>query len=396
MYDTACLSYLSLTTMHHTLRLLHFADLHLDSAFSVDDLTTDSGIWRRADLRATLGRILTTARERRVDAVTIGGDLYDQDYALPDTGEFLAQQFARLTPMRVFVAPGEHDPYTTRSLYALTRWPSNVHIFTQSQLTPVQLTSDVQLWSAAHPAPQDNRAVERVRVNQPGINLLLLHAAERDDATSGAEAHFVVDASSVHNAGFDFALLGHRHTAWVWPDEAPRCVYPGSPEPLCWDESGGGHSVVLLTVDESQVHPEQTPIAQWRYWITEVDLAECAGPDEVNQRIQRSLSAAPGGPDERLICRVILTGVPSFDLDCDAIASALETKAHTQLKARLALRHDLDQLAAEQTVRGLLVRRFQTQLAEARDPEDRRAILKALALALDALDGRQVRPYEVA
>jgi len=379
-----------------TYRILHLSDLHLDASFAADGVTSGVGDWRRSDLRATIGRILALARERRVDAVTIGGDLYDQEYVLPDTGEFLAQQFARLAPMRVCIAPGEHDPYTTRSLYALTRWPANVHIFAQSQLDPVQLAPDMHLWGAAHPAPQDNRVVERARMNEPGINLLLLHAAERAGASSGAEAHFTVDASSVQNAGFDFALLGHRHTAKMWPGETPCCVYPGSPEPLCWDESGGGHNVVLLTVDENQVHPEQLPIAQWRYWTTEVDLAECAGPDEVNQCIQRSLSAAPGGPDERLICRVILTGVPSFDLDCDAIASALETKAHTQLKARLALRHDLDQLAAEQTVRGLLVRRFQTQLAEARDPEDRRAILKALALALDALDGRQVRPNEVA
>lgn len=377
-------------------RILHSSDLHLDASFAADGITSDIGAWRRADLRATLGRILTTARERRVDAVTIGGDLYDQDYALPDTGEFLAQQFARLTPMRVFVAPGEHDPYTTRSLYALTRWPSNVHIFTQSQLTPVQLTSDVQLWSAAHPAPQDNRAVERVRVNQPGINLLLLHAAERDDATSGAEAHFVVDASSVHNAGFDFALLGHRHTAWVWPDEAPRCVYPGSPEPLCWNESGGGHNIVLLTVDRDQIRLEQIPVSQWRYWTAEVDLTDCYGPDEATQRIHHALSAAPGGPDERLICRVMLTGSPGFDLGLTALANVLEEKAHIQLRTRMALGRDLDQLATEQTVRGLLVRRFQVRLNEAHTPGERQATLKALALALDALDGRQVRPYEVA
>lgn len=377
-------------------RILHLSDLHLDASFVADGITSDVGAWRRADLRATLGRILTIARERRVDAVAIGGDLYDQDYVLPDTGEFLAQQFARLAPMRVFVAPGEHDPYTTRSLYALTRWPSNVHIFTQSQLTPVQLIPDVQLWGAAYPAPQDNRAVERVRVDQPGTNLLLLHAAERDGARSGVEAHFVVDVSSVHNAGFDFALLGHRHTARVWPDEAPRCVYPGSPEPLCWDESEGGHNVVLLTIDGGQIHFEQIPISQWRYWATEVDLTDCGGPDAATQRIRHALSAAPGGPDEWAICKVILTGLPGFDLDCAAIAIELETKAHVEIKARLTFRYDLDQLAAEQTVRGLLVRRFQTRFAETRDPGDRQATLKALALALDALDGRQVRPYEIA
>lgn len=377
-------------------QLLHFSDLHLDASFAADGIASSVGDWRRSDLRATVGRILALARERRVDAITIAGDLYDQDYALSDTGELLAQQFTRLAPMQVFIAPGEKDPYTTRSLYALTCWPSNVHIFTQAQLSPVQLAPDVHLWGAAHPAPQENRTVERARVGQPGINILLLHAAKRDEAKSGAEAHFVVDASSVQNAGFDFALLGHRHTARIWPDEAPCCVYPGSPEPLCREEADGEHGVVLLMVDGGQIHFEQIPISQWRYCTPKADLTDCHTLEEAIKRIHRSLSAAPGGTDERLICRVILTGLPSFDLDCAALASGLETKAHVQLQTRLALRYDLDQLAAEQTVRGLLVRRFQTRLAEARDSASRQVTLKALALALDALDGRQVRPYEVA
>ena len=377
-------------------QLLHFSDLHLDASFAADGSTAQVGAWRRADLRATLGRVLALARERRVDAITIAGDLYEQEYALPDTGEFLAQQFARLTPIRVFVAPGKHDPLTTRSLYALTRWSPNVHIFSQGQLAPLELAPDVHLWGAAHPAAQDNRAVERTRVNRSGINILLLHASESSGTKSAAEAHFIVDAEAVRNAGFDFALLGHRHTARAWPDEAPCCAYPGSPEPLCWDEADGGHGVGLLTIDEGQVRFEQIPISQWRYWATEAELTDCHSLEEALKRIHRSLSIAPGGPDERLICRVTLTGSPDFDLDLTTLARALEVRAHVQLKARLALGRDLEQLAAEQTVRGLLVRRFQARPASARDPEERRATPKALALALDALEGRQVRPHEIA
>lgn len=91
-----------------------------------------------------------------------------------------------------------------------------------------------------------------------------------------------------------------------------------------------------------------------------------------------------------------LTGVPGFELDVSALEGVLETKAHVQLKTRLAFNYDLQQLATEQTVRGLLVRRFQARLDEIHNSEERQATLKALALVLDALDGKQVRPYEVA
>lgn len=377
-------------------QLLHLSDLHLDASFAADGSALSVSNWRRSDLRATLGRILTMAREHRVDAITIAGDLYDQEHALPDTGEFLAQKFAQLASIRVFIAPGEHDPYTVRSLYALTRWPPNVHIFTQGQLAPAELAPDVHLWGAAHPTTLDNRPLERFRVDQPGINILLLHAAEKTALQAGTAAYFIVAAETVRKVGLDFALLGYLHTAQAWPEEAPCCVYPGSSEPLCWDEAGGGHGVVLLTIDEGEVRFEQIPISQWRYWATEVELTDCHSLEEALKRIYRSLSTAPGGPDERLICRVTLTGTPGFDLDLTVLASVLETKAHVQLRTRLALGRDLEQLAGEQTVRGLLTRRFQARLAGARDPQERQAILKALAVALDALEGRQVRSHEVA
>ena len=129
-------------------RLLHFSDLHLDASFAADGVSSAVGDWRRSDLRAALARILALARDQRVDAVTIAGDLYDERTAMPDTGDFLAQQFARLGNIPVVIAPGHSDPYTARSLYALTRWPSNVHIFA-NELTAVRLAPDIDLWGAS-------------------------------------------------------------------------------------------------------------------------------------------------------------------------------------------------------------------------------------------------------
>ena len=42
-------------------------------------------------------------------AVTIGGDLYEHERAGVDTGRFLADTFASWQPMRVLIAPGNHD-----------------------------------------------------------------------------------------------------------------------------------------------------------------------------------------------------------------------------------------------------------------------------------------------
>lgn len=48
--------------------------------------------------------------EQRVDALTCGGDLYEQERFTPDTAEFLSSTFAELAPLRVFLAPGNPEP----------------------------------------------------------------------------------------------------------------------------------------------------------------------------------------------------------------------------------------------------------------------------------------------
>ena len=40
---------------------------------------------------------------------------------------------------QVFIAPGNHDFYSPRSIYAGTRWPENVHIFSTVQVESVEL-----------------------------------------------------------------------------------------------------------------------------------------------------------------------------------------------------------------------------------------------------------------
>jgi exonuclease SbcD len=374
--------------------ILHCSDLHLDASFASGGIPASAGAWRRADLRATLGRILTLARERQVDAVTIAGDLYEQDYVLPDTADFLAQQFARLLPVRVFIAPGERDALTSDSLYSLTRWPGNVKIFSQGQLSPEPLVRGLTLWGAACPPPRGDRALKGFNVQGDGTHLLLLHAA----VTGQREAEpgvFLVDATAVQKAGFSFALLGHCHSARMWPEDAPCCAYPGSPEPLGRDEAQGTHEVVLLSIGERGCQTERFPIGQWRYTHLQVDLTSCQSVSEATLRVRQGIEAKPGDNAESVTFDVSLTGRLEFDLSLAELAAQIETRAAVQYELGLSIPYDLDRLAQEETVRGLLARRFQKRLAGAISSEDRLLSQDALFSALRALERKQVNPDEI-
>jgi DNA repair exonuclease SbcCD nuclease subunit len=374
------------------LRILHFSDLHLESSFAMGGLPSSIGSWRRADLRATLGRILSLARERKVDAVTIAGDLYEQDYAPPDTADFLEQQFARLAPIRVFITPGEHDPYTQDSIYALARWPENVTIFSERKLSAVELAPGISLWGAACPPARRHRTLDGFTVDRDGVNLLLLHAAH---TTTDDKTLFSVDAKAILASGFAFALLGHRHAGQIWPEDSAVCAYPGSPEPLVAEEMDGAHQVVLLNIQDGLCTPKPISTSQWNYLSLRVGLSDCESIEEAANLIEQSLQTSPNGDDERAIYRVTLTGLPAFTVDLDDLAAQMKTKAYLHYEAGLALPYNLEQLAQEQTVRGMLIRRFQARIEGAKSLRERTMAESALLCALRVLEGRQVGLDEI-
>lgn len=377
-------------------QILHFADLHLDTAFTADKLPSKVGAWRRDDLRATLGRILTLARERRVDAVTIAGDLYDQAYAMPELAEYLRQQFTRLAPIPVFIAPGQHDPYLNESLYTLTDWPDNVTIFSQGKLSSITIGPGIFLWGAACPPRREYRTLAGFQVAQSGINLLLLHALPIEQAEESEQTTFLINEAALQQAGFNAALLGGLHQGLFQLDELSNCLYPGSPEPLTAQEAGGGHHLILLKIDGDHCKPELIPVCQWHYRSFRIDLTQCETMPDAVKQVEQALQNLGEQLDERLIVHIIFNGSPGFDLDVESLTEAIDTKAHLTYETRLLLPYDLERLTQEATVRGLLVRRFQEQIEQGQTGQERSDLLNALYLALQAFEGRQVLPfYEV-
>jgi DNA repair exonuclease SbcCD nuclease subunit len=68
-----------------TYTILHLADLHLDVQFRDLSRAPKVANARREALRSALKRALALARTQQVDAVTIGGDLYEAEHISADT-----------------------------------------------------------------------------------------------------------------------------------------------------------------------------------------------------------------------------------------------------------------------------------------------------------------------
>ena len=95
---------------HRIVKIVFFADLHLDAPFAWLGGSQLAARRRRQSLRDTLGTIIRLADVIHADALLCGGDLFEQARSprhrrVPGAGVRGAE------PIRVFLAPGNHDWY---------------------------------------------------------------------------------------------------------------------------------------------------------------------------------------------------------------------------------------------------------------------------------------------
>ena len=76
------------------IKLLHAADLHLDSPF--EGLGGEKAMRRRAEQRQLLYGIAQLAERESADMILLAGDLLDSDTAYAETAEDIAKAFGSL------------------------------------------------------------------------------------------------------------------------------------------------------------------------------------------------------------------------------------------------------------------------------------------------------------
>lgn len=288
---------------------LHAADLHLDSPLRGLDAAAPAERIRDAS-RQALANLVTLAEERRVAFVLLAGDLYDGDWKDWRTGQFLAQQLARLTRagIEVVAISGNHDaeqvltkklsiPGMMRAARPETRRlrGAPVAVHGQSFATPA-VTDNLAL---AYPEPVDGL-----------FNIGLLHTA----CGSGEHANYApCSVADLARRGYDYWALGHVHTRSVLSED-PWVVFPGNIQGRHVKEEGS-KGATLVTVDGRRVLLQHEPLDVLRWLRLDVDATGAAGTEAALERVRLALDMAVLQAEERMLAvRVTLRG------DCPAHA----------------------------------------------------------------------------
>ncbi len=360
------------------MRLLLFSDLHLETPFAWAPPAV--GRARRRALVEVLHRVVALADELDVDALLCGGDLYEHELAGEPTGRLLAEAFAGLG-RPVLLAPGNHDWFGPSSLYARTRWPSTVHVFSELRLRPHVLVEGLTVWGAAHLAPAGTPGfLDGFRVDRGGVNLGLFHATLEGPVPSASPLpHAPFRVPQIAASGLHHALLGHIHT----PADGELHTYPGNPEPLTFGERGERGAVLVEVAPDGGVRRRRHGVAVTEVYDVELDVTGAVSGSDVLTSAEALLAPLMGcvrvtlvgelDPGGGVSPEALLTDVPLVGRHLEAVVVRA---------GALSPGFDVEALASEPTVRGAFVRDV---LGSDLEPLLRRRVL---VTGLRALDGR--------
>ncbi len=361
-----------------TLKLLHAADLHLDSPF--EGLSSGKAAMRRSEQRELLGRLAALVGREGVQLVLLPGDLLDSDNSYYETGEELIRCLTQMA-VPVFIAPGNHDYYAPRSPWARLKLPGNVRVFTENEIQGYTLRNlGVRVYGAAFTEKHSGPLLKNFRApREEGVfNLLCLHGElGRPDSP-----YDPISEAALAESGIDYAALGHIHKAsGLLRAGSTWYSWPGCPEGRGFDETGE-KTVSIVTLDGSLCELRTVCIAKRRYEIVRLDME---GEDP--------LLAIPSRlPDDTVgdVYRIVLTGETDAPPDLRRLYENLSDMFfELQLRDETRLRRSVWDSAGEDTLRGLFLSRLRERFEKAHSEEERIRVEQAARWGLAALDNAE-------
>jgi len=363
-------------------RVLHTADLHLESPFAWSGADRQRGKLRRAELKETFSAIIDLADKEQVQVLLIAGDLFEHQHATRATAQFLDGQFRRIPDTRIFISPGNHDPYLATSLYATYSWPAHVHIF-GPRVERVDLPDlPVSIYGWGFPDWEvPGYALTGLQVDDPSrINLVVVHGGE------GAYNPF--RPADLARFSADYIALGHIHKEGIIlsaPGGRVLARYCGSPEPLSFGETGR-HGVFVGTISKESTQVDFVPTGQRQYFTHSVDATGALSTEDV----ARLVTEVDSADSRRENCyRVTLTGSvdPELIIDLPVLQDRLASQFYLlKLEDATTAGFDLDRLAGERTARGLFVQHLLAMEQAETDFTAQQRIRRALSVGLQALE----------
>lgn len=317
------------------MKFVHIADVHLDAPFKTISDRADIGVERRLEQRNALKKVIDYIKEKDIEYFFISGDLYDQEYVRESSIRFLNNLFKEIPNTKIYITPGNHDPFIKNSFYSTFLWSSNVKIFKNS-VEKVE-NNDVNIYGFGfNNFEMNDNQIESIKIDEPEkINILITHG------DLGDSKYNPMKLNAIKEKGFDYVALGHIHKR----DDSSNIVYPGSLISLGFDELGE-HGMIVGEFVQKKLNKKFVKVDDREFIELELDVSDTFSPEELIEKINNI-------KNENKLYKIILIGYRNFPINIDIKLinkNIIKVKDNTKIK--------IDFKENNNTLKGLFIKKL--------------------------------------
>ena len=333
-------------------KLIHTADLHLDSAFR-SRFTKEEAENRRQKQLMAWKELLAFAVEKKVHGVLIAGDLFDSPVVSHGTMDFFLSTIAEHPEISFFYLRGNHD--TENTFRYQENLPKNLFLFSEKGkkyrlkdklllagveygTKEISFGEDAGAMQGAEQAAEQGIVQEAKQATGQGVipeteqkirqgaepeeeskslklkeedcNILLLHGAlyqgtAKGDALQGEEGIFL---KNLEKLPLSYIALGHIHKGGEGKlNNGALWAYPGCLQGRGFDEEGErGFLYLKVEEEKKEIRKEFIPIKQGEFRILEIELQGEEGTLACLKKIEEAMEKASISKEDSL--RIVLKG----------------------------------------------------------------------------------------
>ncbi len=366
-------------------KILQAGDLHFDTPFK--DLNKEISLISKEELLEVFSKIISLCLDNCVDILLLTGDIFDNLTVNKKTLVFIKDQLKRIDTIKVFIAPGNHDPYNEKSFYKMVDWPSNVHIF-KGNVEKVFLDNlGVVIWGAAFNSHHIQKSMlKNIEVDDKLINIMTIHG----DISNNDEGNEYnpITLRDIENSKLDYIAIGHRHNYSGILREKNTCyAYSGCPQGRGFDELGD-KGVIVGEVSKETVDLRFIKTSKRNYYVIDIDISNSISYEEIKDKILASINEEERNNN---LYKIILKGeIESYiKLNENVILEKVKDYFYfVKIVDNTEVKLDFDKISKDYSIKGVYAKKLLEKLED--DNYDDEIVKMALKIGIQCLSDEEV------
>ncbi|MBR3614549.1 MAG: DNA repair exonuclease [Clostridia bacterium] len=330
------------------MKFVHIADMHFDIPFTSLNTVEDLGEKRRIEQRNAFKKVIEYIKQNNVGYLFIAGDLYEHDYVRESTIEYISKLFSQIPNCKIFITPGNHDPYIKNSYYDTYEFGDNVYIFRNARIEKYE-DENVNIYGMAfteffmEESPLENLTLPFS--NKP--NILVAHCDLDGAKDKEGFSYNPILESKLNSLGFDYGALGHIHKNNL--NNKNKIYYPGSTVALGFDELGE-HGMIVGDITKERVNIDFIRLDERKFEEIQFKVDDFSSKEDLIDRILNL------NLDDMNLYKLILIGNRNFEINTREILRVVARENVLKIKDCTKINYDLEELSKQKNLKGIFIK----------------------------------------